>query len=1238
MAHTQRLFLLCVNFQRDTRSVSPAPTIHDRNRVYSLTGLQAHRSNPSPFRLRSCTVFLFTLVCFLQTGALAQSPRPREKMRADSLQQRAEELYRRYQMQPALQSAQSALEIYRALGEREGEAKALSRMGAIYMDLTDHPNAEAHLQKALQISREIGQSHLLIRVLNDLGTLRKAERKYGAAVQAFQEALGIAEASGDELRRAEQWMNLGAVYVNMDKPNEAIQYLNQALQFAQTIGNDSLQAATFLNLGAAQTNISDFRMAASYFNQGLALAQKNKYLRLEGALLSGLGNSCRNTGKYPEALQYLRKALEFNRATVNRWAEGNSLREMGIVYYYLGSPDSSLVLWNEAIGVFQDIPDWSMVGMVTNHLGVYYKNTGRPFDALKAYEKALALVREVKNEREEANVLANIGNVYNDILGDYDEAEINYKRALIIKEKLLEQAFVGKLLQMLGILQKNRGDYQASLACFHRALEIAEASEDRSATANLYGNIGGVYVDLDEEEKALPYLKKYREIIERLDEKYKIPEALVNLGITYNKIGEDTLALDYFHRAESLAVQLKQLSVVAAARHGIGEALRKRGRLDLARAAYERALRSEIEASYLRDQCQTWRALADLDVRMGNLESALRSYTDALGIAQRIGAPSQIWPAHLGLGTVLEKQGRSSLALEHYTAAVDAIESQRAKLTIESLKLSFLEEKLEAYHALIQLLLKSGRVEDAFNYLQRAKARSLLDVLVARGADATAGISPELLQRKKEREFQLRRVNELLSRAHAEQRPSPGKVAALQDSLHQIRFAYEELLHEIQLKHPRYAQLTGNTKPLTLGDIQQRVIPPGTVLLEYLITKQQTFGFVARPDTVMCFALDLSEAEIQVTMDTLLQDVRAAGAGTLRNLADLGFNLQAAARMYRKLVAPLEAGIPGGSALIIIPDGILHYLPFEALVIEIEEELPAASEPGWYERLFASKGGRNLPLFHEFERARFLVEKYTISYAPSASVLDPALLSAGEQAPSAERLAIFASPDFGNASKVQLKPFLDAAVSSLGLLIMMGPDNEWRFPPLVQTRRHVRELAQKVKPVRMFIDNEAREETFKQEADKHRYVHIATHAVTEERMPMYSRIVFTQDEDPAEDGLLHAHEILNLRLQADLVTLVGCQTGLGRLSRGEGLIGLARAFLHAGTPSLVVSLWAVEESSGLMMNHFYEYLERGWTKSAALRQAKLRMIRSHGRLADGRKVSYAHPFLWAPFVLLGSAK
>lgn len=1218
--------------------LAPANLGLERSRTSGITSIETHYSNRMQIRLRSRALLAVALVCFLQTGSFSQTEKPKRKMQADSLLQLSDDFYRQYQIQPALQSAQAALEIYQPLWESEGEAKALNRVGVIYMDLTDFPKAEEHLQKALQVSREIGQPQNLILTLHNLGTLHKATRKYDAALEAFKEALEIAEATGDELKRAEQWKNLGGVYADMDKIVLAFDNLNKALKHAQKTNNDSLIAATLLSLGSAATAKSDFLNAAVYWEQGLSLAKKTKNLRLEGSFLSNLGNSYRNTGKYPEALSCLKQALQINRVTHNRWTEGNTLRELGIVFYFQGQPDSSLRCWNDAIEVFKTIPDMLMVGMTSGHIGVYYKNIGKPFEALKAYENALAMVRDAGNEREEANILGNIGNVYSDVLADYDRAESYHKKALAIKERFDEKAFIGRFSQILGVLEKHRGNFQASLTYYHRALEIARQSGDQALVARLNGNIGTIYLDLNEVDKAIQYLNTDLEAMKKIGETRSMPEVLINLGATHAKMGNDSLALSYYDQAESLATKQHLRSFVIDSYLNKGEIHNNRGKIDLARQAYQNALQLAKEIADLRAQFWAFNILGKVEMKERDFSAALKNFNQALSIALKTQAQDLIWRAYWRLGSAYENLGETAQALKHYTAAVDSIESQRAKLTIESLKLSFLEEKLEAYHALIQLLLKSRRIEEAFNYLERAKARSLLDVLSTKGSSVISGISPDLLQRKKENEFLLRRVNELLSKAHADQKPAKDKIAALQDSLYKVRFAYEKLLQEIQLKHPRYAELTGNTRPLTLREIQQKIIPPGTVLIEYLVTEKQTFGFLVRSDTVRCLALDLTEAEARAAVDTLLHDARAAGSGDIRNLADLRFNLKTAERLHRKLVAPLEPEIPGGSALIVVPDGILHYLPFEALVVDIKKDPPAEPKPAWYERIFPSKNAQAFPLFHEYERARFLVEKYAISYAPSASVLNPALLRARDQAPSAEKLGIFASPDFGGASNDQLKSIYDAAVSSLSMLILMGPNNEWHYPPLLKTQSHARELAQKVKPARIFISKEAKEETFKQEAGKYRYVHIATHAVTEERMPMYSRIVFAQDEDPAEDGLLHAHEILNLRLQADLVTLIGCRTGLGRLSHGEGLVGLARAFLYAGTPSLVVSLWVVEELSGLVMNHFYENIERGLTKAEALRQAKLRMIKSHGKLSDDRKISYAHPFLWAPFVLVGSAQ
>ncbi|UCE20631.1 MAG: CHAT domain-containing protein [Gemmatimonadota bacterium] len=191
----------------------------------------------------------------------------------------------------------------------------------------------------------------------------------------------------------------------------------------------------------------------------------------------------------------------------------------------------------------------------------------------------------------------------------------------------------------------------------------------------------------------------------------------------------------------------------------------------------------------------------------------------------------------------------------------------------------------------------------------------------------------------------------------------------------------------------------------------------------------------------------------------------------------------------------------------------------------------------------------------------------------------------------------------------------------------------WVFKPLPKSEEEIHEITRIMKPSQKFLKGQAKEEFFKQDAEEFEIIHLATHGILEEKQPLYSRIILAQDDDPAEDGFLQTFEIFNMDLKADLVVLSACETGLGELSMGEGLIGLTRAFLYAGVQSVIVSLWSVEESTSQLMKHFYQNLKDGMNKTEALRQAKIKLI--HTR-EEG--LSYAHPFLWAPFVLVGDWK
>src|SRR5262249_50415658 len=182
-------------------------------------------------------------------------------------------------------------------------------------------------------------------------------------------------------------------------------------------------------------------------------------------------------------------------------------------------------------------------------------------------------------------------------------------------------------------------------------------------------------------------------------------------------------------------------------------------------------------------------------------------------------------------------------------------------------------------------------------------------------------------------------------------------------------------------------------------------------------------------------------------------------------------------------------------------------------------------------------------------------------------------------------------------------------------------------------------IASHFKHSRVFVKNEATEEVFKQLAPEYDLLHLATHSLSDDKQPLYSWILLSPSADPSskDDGLMQGFEIYELRLKADLLVLSACDTGYGKLSKGEGLLGLAHSFFQAGAKAAVVSLWSVgDESTTVLMKDFYENSANGMEKADALRAAKLKLLRT--TQDNSKHKSYAHPLLWAPFVLSGDPR
>jgi CHAT domain-containing protein len=352
----------------------------------------------------------------------------------------------------------------------------------------------------------------------------------------------------------------------------------------------------------------------------------------------------------------------------------------------------------------------------------------------------------------------------------------------------------------------------------------------------------------------------------------------------------------------------------------------------------------------------------------------------------------------------------------------------------------------------------------------------------------------------------------------------------------------------------------------------------------------------------------LTQHASALTLNQLLEDLHRLGA-----------------KLYASLMQPLEPAIAANRTLIIVPDGALAYLPFEALV-------PPTSR--------GASAGRP---------TSYLVEKFAVLYGPSASALVTVrVMNQNSSAPSKMLLA-FGDPDLAlppgaptaASSREQTRSVsndhLSSAVPSTSAVAASEDYSErgFSFTPLPYTRDEVLAIS-KLFPAsqrQVYLGPDAREETVKSaKLDDFRYIHFASHGFIDEAKPGRSGIVLSRDPKSSEDGVLQMGEIMRLKMNADLVTLSACSTGLGKLVSGEGMLGLTRSFFYSGARNLTVSLWNVNDSAtASLMKTYYENLKRGQPMSVALQHAKLSLLR-------GQNPAWRHPYFWAPFVLVGDGR
>jgi CHAT domain-containing protein len=567
---------------------------------------------------------------------------------------------------------------------------------------------------------------------------------------------------------------------------------------------------------------------------------------------------------------------------------------------------------------------------------------------------------------------------------------------------------------------------------------------------------------------------------------------------------------------------------------------------------------------------------------------ARKCYAFAIRMAKKASDPEPQWRAHYWLGWMAEKEGQNQKAFEQYAEAIKIIESQRTKLTDPGLKALFMKDKLMIYESIIHLLYKMRRSPEAFHYLERARARVMLDMLSEKNFSSKKKEENELLIEERKLRKRIEEISaetepvSLESPQESEEETTEAREPEARISeLERLQSQHRAILEKIERLNAELASLV-TINPLKASEIQD-LLDADTVLLEYFVGFEDRFVFVVTKEKILAARLNVDSKRLFQR----IKDFRAIAVEgiTLNRMLTKTYE-QPLSALYEILIQPIEGEISGKKHLVIVPHGMLHYLPFQALLSK---------------------------------RGKYVIESFTISYLPSASVLKYARLKN-----KGNRTELFAA---GNPTT--------------GLA------------PLPAAEEEVRELSTLFKKRLVLTGKDATKTSVKGESPRYDLLHFSTHGEMIESDPLRSNLRFAPSA--GDDGKLTVNEIFDMEVRANMVTLSACETALvkgeeGDFPKGDDLVGLSRAFIHAGASSVVASLWKVSDDSTVeLMRAFYQNL-RSMTKAEALQKAQIDLMKSSIRFRVERgsggitrstdyqpdmSIDCSHPFFWAPFILVG---
>ncbi|MFN2508005.1 MAG: CHAT domain-containing protein [Chthoniobacterales bacterium] len=791
-------------------------------------------------------------------------------------------------------------------------------------------------------------------------------------------------------------------------------------------------------------------------------------------------------------------------------------------------------------------------------------------EAVAALEEAATLYDALRRPGDAALAQTNIGNLF-ELQGKLAAAQERYEAS---RQKGWDHWTARQRTQFLlkqGTLARVLGRPQDAIRIQEEALAIARASSDTGSEARILNNLSLIHTNIAEYRKAIGFAQESLQLREKENHQGRAI-SLTNLGMIHEAQGDKEEAIRTYRAAAEEAAKSKEPKGVAITAVNLGIQLRKMQRPEEAKRYLEEGLHIADETNFARLRVAARRELGLVSAALKQEEECVPLLQAALAEAEKIGATADLaetqlaialhaaegrkpaaeralqlardaqqpefeWAALTLLGDLEVAAGAQASAIERYTDAVRVIERLRRRITgSEIQQQTFFEDKLQPYHKLVELHFARGDLDQTFRWIQQAKARVLLDALALERRQLATELPPDQAG-----ELEAARLK--VAEADASKNPAAMEPARAELDRLAREVAAPELLAPV----------------IDAQKVATELLDPETALLEYFVLPSRAFlcmvTLEADKAALQILPIELSAEELRKQVE----DLRSALASRRMSYEPI------AQALWNRILAPAESRLEGRSRLILAPSGPLWQLPFQVL---------------------------------RDQKQRFAIDRWTLSYAPSAS-------SFAQMKERARKRDIRSALVMSNPAN-------------------LGPD----FPDLPGADQLATELSGVYGKKETVVLNgpAATEHAVKERASDFGIMHWAVHGVFDPEAPLESHLRLGGGE--GEDGLLKAREIMEMKFRASLAMLAACETARGRGDTGEGVIGMSWAFFLAGCPTVVASQWKVDAASTAELSRtFHRKLAGGASAGQSLRAATLELKANR---------AYRHPFYWAPFVVIGA--